>query len=264
MGNVLSLPHALFRPDRAFAESAVFGIPKSLLVILIFLLCVVGQRLSIDFTSSAHGKELQLLEGETRLSTLMGSAPPEAQANARDAMVGSVLGKQSGLISAIGVAESAVVSLLLCLEMWLVGMVVSQFFGGQEDRRGRDRHSLTLFLVAFIPIALRRLVAGIVLAMKDPDAAANALTYKDYLAVGAPRFDLVSLIGVHGLPGFLSALAAVLTNPFSLWTFAIVTFGARHVYRMSFRGALGLSAVLVLILSLQAALLASVGVTMEI
>jgi len=264
MHDLVSIPKALVRPDHAFAESTIFRVPKSLLVLVMFLLCVTGARLGTAFAESAHGKELLLAEREAQMDSLMAGAPTAVREQQRQQTVAAVLGQQSALSTSMGIVVSGVGFVLLAVEMWLAGMVVSQFFGGQEDRRGWDRHSITLFLVAFVPLALKQLFSGIVLSAKDPDVAGNALTYKDYLATGAVRFDLFSLVGLHGLTGFLATLAGILTNPFYLWTFAIVTLGGRHVYRLSLRGALGLSVVLVLVLSLQTTLLKSVGMATEL
>jgi uncharacterized membrane protein YdbT with pleckstrin-like domain len=242
--DLAAIPRALLRPDRAFAEHGVYRLPKSL--------------------ENAHAKELALAEAGARLDSLMTTAPPEAKERAREQMVGSILGQQSTLFTALSIAFSGLFFFILMLEMWLISTVSSQFFGGQEDRHGRDRPSLTLFLVAFFPLALRKLLAGIVLATKNPEAASNALTLTDYRAVSAVHFDFFSLLPPIGVPEFIASIARLVTDPFFLWTLAVVILGGRVVYRVSARGAVAQTAIVVLVLALQAALLKSIGITMEI
>jgi hypothetical protein len=259
-----AISRALFLPDRAFAEASVYKIPKWLLLILLFALSITGQRLAVGYNENAHAKQLQLLEANARLESLMGSAPPEAQAQARQQVVGSILGSQNNVITAISIVMSTLFFFILLLEMWLVCTVVSQFFGGQEDRHAHDRPSLTLFLIAFLPLAVRSLLQGIVLSFKNPDAAANALTLADYQAISAVRFDFYSLLSINGVPDFLAWIARFLTDPFFLWALAVVTLGGREVFRLPLKSAVAQSILLVLILSLQATLLKRIGISMEI
>ncbi len=264
MHSLSAIPRALVMPDRVFAEDTVYGVPKWLLLLLIFSLFLVGQRLAVGYHENAHAKELQLLEATTQLDSLMQSAPPQAQEQARQQVVNTILGPQNAVITSINMVGGTLLFLLLAVEVWLLSMVVSQFFGGQEDRHVHDRASLTLSLIAFIPLALRRLLQGLVLSFRNPDAAANALTLKDYNAVSAVHFDFYSLLSLKGIPELLAWIGRLLTDPFFLWTIAILVFGGRRVFRLSLKGALAQSALLVAILSLQGALLGRIGITMEI
>jgi hypothetical protein len=262
-GRLASLGEALVRPDRAFAGQGLYRIPKSLLFLLLFLLFVAGARLAAGYDQNAHAKQLALTEADSRMSGFMTNAPPEAQARAREQMVASILGNQSGLFTSISVVFSGAFFLVVLLESWLVITIVTQFFGGQEERHGPERPSLSLMLVAFVPLALRKVLEGAVLAFRSPDAASNALTLTDYRAVSAVRFDLFSLLAPQGVPGFLAVLARFLTDPFFLWALALVTLGGREVFRLPLRSALGQALILVVILTLQAALLGGVGLSME-
>jgi hypothetical protein len=264
MHTLSAIPRALVLPDRAFAEERVYNVPKWLILIIIFILSIIGQRLEVGYNENAHAKQLQLLEANARLDSLMQSAPPQAQAQARRQVVDSILGPQNAVFTSIGMVMRTLFFLVLLVEVWLLCTVVSQFFGGQEDRHTHTRPSLTLVLVSFIPLAIRSLLQGIVLSFKNPDAAANALTMADYQAVSAVRFDLFSLLPLHGIPQFIAWLLRLATDPFFLWTLAIMTFGGKAVFRLSLKGALAQSALLIVILSLQAALLSRIGITMEI
>jgi len=262
--NLSVVPAALLRPDRAFAGQGVYRLPKLTLVIALFFLSVTGERLTQGYYQNSHAKELALLEIDTRMSGLMQNAPSDVQARMREQLLASVVGERSLLTTAIGIAFSGIAFLAVLLEMWLACMVVSQFFGGQEDRHGGDRPSLTLFLIAFIPLALRKLLSGAVLALRRPDAAANALTLAEYRRLSAIRFDFFSLLPLDGVPGFLSAAARFLSDPFFLWTLAILWFGGREVYHFPLKNAMLQTLVLVTLLSLQAALLARIGLAWEL
>jgi hypothetical protein len=260
-----AIPGALFRPDRTFAGHEIYRLPKTVILLLLFLLDVTGERLVQGYYQNAHAKTLAMLEVDSRMSnSFVQNSPPDAQARMRNQMLDSILGRQSGIMTSIGIAFSGGFFIVVLLEMWLVSIVVAQFIGGQEERHGRDRPSWTLFLLAFLPLALRRLLSGIVMSLRNPDVAANALTMADYRRLSAVHFDFYSLLSTDAVPVFLAALARFLTDPFFLWTLAIITFGGREVYRVPLKSALTLSGVLVVILSLQTALLARMGITWEI
>ncbi len=54
------------------------------------------------------------------------------------------------------------------------------------------------------------------------------------------------------------------TDPFFLWTLAIIWFGGREVYHMPLKSAVLLTVILVVLLGLQSALLSRVGLTWEL
>jgi hypothetical protein len=259
-----AIVQALVRPDHAFSGKALYRIPKSVLLLVLFVLYLVGARFAVGYDQNAHAKQLALVEADSRMNTFMTNAPPEEQARARERMVGSVLGNQSGLFTSISVVFSGLFFLLVLVESWLVTTILTQFFGGQEERHGRDRPSLTLFLIAFLPLALRKIIEGAVLSFRNPEASANALTLTDYRAVSAVHLDLFSLLGPQGVPGFVAALARFLTDPFFLWALAVIALGGREVFRLPLKSAVTQSLILVVLLALQAALLRSIGLTWEI
>ena len=246
---------ALVRPDRTFAGRDIFRLSGTLLVMLLFLTYVVGERLVQGYYQNPHAKTLALLDVDSRMGGLLQNAPTAVQTRMRGQMLDSILGRQSGVMTAAGIVFSGVGFILVLLELWLVSLVVAQFFGGQEDRHAGYRPSWKLFLVAFFPLALQKLAAGVVMSLRNPDAAANALTLADY------RLSLLPFGNAHG---FLASAGRMLTDPFFLWTLAILCLGGREVYRIRLKGALGLCLVLVAALSLQSALFAAVGLSWEI
>ncbi len=264
MRTLAALPGALFRPDRGFAGPEVYRLPKLVLVLSLFLVYITGERLVQGYYENSHAKTLSLLEADARLGGLMQNAPSKVRARVRGQMLDSILGRQSGVMTAATIAFSGVGFLLVLLELWVVSVVVSQFFGGQEERHGGARPSWTLFLVAFVPLALRKLAAGIVMSLRNPDAAANALTLADYRRLSAARFDLVSLLPFGDGRGFLESAARIVTDPFFLWSLAILCLGGREVFRIPLKSAAALCLVLVAVLALQDTFLAGMGLSWEI
>jgi hypothetical protein len=259
----VTLPLAMVRPDRAFKDQSAHRLPKALLVLLLFLVYVTGMRLVQGYYENPQAKMLAIQDVSSRMSGLMESAPTEVQDQTRGQMLDSILGQRSGIMTSVSIAFSGIVFLLVVVELWLVSSVASQFFGGQEERRGKDRDSWTLFLIAFIPVALRKLAEGIVMSLRDPEAAGNALTLADYRRLSAAHFDLSSLLSLGFSNPFLAAMGRFLTDPFFLWAWVILWFGGREVYHIPLRSAVFLSLILVLVLGLQTALLARIGVQWE-
>ena len=260
---VFAVPGALIRPDRAFAGRDVYQLSATILILALFLCHIVGGRLVQGYFQNAHAKTLAIAEADARMSGLLANAPPEVQTRARTQMLSSILGKGSSVITSFGIVVSGVEFVALCAELWLVSLVAAQFFGGQEERHGKPRASWILFLVAFIPLALRSLLTGVLMTLGNASAQ-NAITLEDYRRLSIPSLDLYSILH-GGLPWpFAAALARFLTDPFFLWSFAILVAGGRSVFRIPLRGAIWLVAVLVVVLSLQTALLARIGVTWEI
>jgi len=255
---------ALLRPDRTFARREVLGVPGTLLMAMLFLTYVAGERLVQGYYQNPHAKTLAVLDVDSRMSGIMQNAPSQVQNQVRGRMLDSILGRQSGIMTAAGIAISGLGFLLVLLELWLVSAVVSQFFGGQEERGGGARPSWTLFLVAFIPLALRKLASGIVMSVRNPDAAANALTLADYRTLSIARFDLVSLLPFGGRTGFPMAMARMLTDPFFLWALAILCLGGREIFRVPLRSAAAICLILVAVLALQSTLFAGAGLAWEL
>jgi hypothetical protein len=260
----LSLPAALVRPDRVFAGREIYAIPKVLLVLGLFVLYVAGERLVQGYYQNSHAKTLALLEVDSRMGGFLQNAPAQVQRQARAQMLDSILGQRSAMMTSVSIVGGGIGFIIVLLEAWLVSTVTSQFFGGQEEKTRRGRPSWTLFLVAWLPLALRRLLSGILLTLRSPDAASNALTLADYRRLSAVRFDLYSLLHLPEVNAFLTGVARMATDPFFLWTLAIIWFGGREVYHMPLRSAVYLSVIIVVLLGLQGALLARAGLTWEL
>jgi hypothetical protein len=260
-----TLAAALFVPDRAFAGSGAERIPKAGASVLVFLLVVAGARLGIGVELTPQSQGLAMAEFDARFGSFFSGAPAEVQARARERMGAAALGSTSGLALAFTLALRGAGFVLSVIEAWLLGLIATQFFGGQEER-GADgrRPSLGLFLAASVPLALRRLLAGGVSALRSPEAAMNALTLSEFRAAAAVRLDLLSLAGVRDPAPFVAAFVRPLVDPFVLWAIVILLLGGREVYRLPMKGAAGQVLVLVAIAGLQSWLLGRAGIPWEL
>lgn len=259
------LAGALVRPDLAFRGSGALPHRPFAVVLLLFALSVAGQRLVSGYDQNPDVQLLALGEVESRLGTLMQAAPPEARQQARDRMLRMLGGARGTALISVSVVTSGVAFVLLALEAWLLLSVLAQFAGGEERRgpSGERRDSLLLVLVAFVPLALRKLAEGVVMSFKDPALAANALTLADYRALSKVRFDLWELAGLPALPPLPAYLLRRLTDPFSLWSLCILVVGGTAVWRMQVHKTLVQAAVLLVVLAAQSALFAAVGLPWE-
>jgi hypothetical protein len=66
------------------------------------------------------------------------------------------------------------------------------------------------------------------------------------------------------MPSALAQALRILTDPFSLWTLALLAVGGAEVYRLPARSAVLQVRILVAVLSLQFSLLATVGIDWRI
>jgi hypothetical protein len=260
-----TLTAALFVPDRAFAGVRAERIPKAGACLLVFLLVVAGARLAAGTELTPESQALAMAEFDARYGSLFSGAPAEVQSRARERVGDAVLGSSGGFALALSLAFRGAGFVLSVIELWLLGLIATQFFGGQEERgAGGRRPSLGLFFAASVPLALRRLLAGIVAALRSPGAALNALTLSEYRAAAAVRFDLLSLAGVRALPPFVAAFLRPLTDPFVLWALVILLLGGREVFRLPLKGATGQVLVLLAVAGLQTWLLGRAGIAWEL
>lgn len=256
----MSVWRALVRPDLGFQDTVKpAAIP--LLLLALFLTYCAGERLVAGYYQNPYMSSLAVLEVQSRIDAVMFGAPPEARERAKDQMLGSLLGASSRLFRSVSIVASSAVFLLLVLEAWLIHAVLSQFFGAQEERLATGtRPSQLLFLVAFLPLSFRKLVEGLLMALKDPATAANALTLAEYRRLSRVSFSLLDRLTLNGLPAVPMYLLRSLTDPFFLWTLLILILGGREVYRVTLRSSAVMGLFIVALIALQAALLQSIGI----
>jgi hypothetical protein len=260
-----NLAAAIFVPERVFAGDRAGEIPKAGACLLVFVLVVAGARLGAGAELTPQSQVLAMAEVDSRFGSLLSGAPAGVQAQARERMGQAVLGSTSGLVLALTLALQGAGFVVSVIELWLLSLVATQFFGGQEERAADGtRPSLGLFLAASVPLALRRLLAGVVSAFRSPEAAMNALTLSEFRAEAAVRFDLLSLAGARDPAPFVAAFLRPLTDPFVLWAIVILFLGGRGVFRLPPRGAAGQVLVLVAVAGLQSWLLGKAGIAWEL
>jgi hypothetical protein len=263
--HLVALARSLVLPRETFGGADVYGTSPLAIALLLFGLFVVGQRFVTGYYQNPEARLLALSEADARLGSLMTGAPPEVQAEMRDRMVRSLLGNEGGFLNAVSIVLAGVGWMVFPLELWLLCSVVTQFFGGQEERAGRPvRPSLQLFLVAFVPLAVRKLLGGVLLALRDPGAAANALTLTEYRRLSEVRFDFYSWIVRTPAPGIGDTYLRLFTDPFVLWTLWVLVVGGSVVYRLHLKSSLLQIVLLLAILGLQSYLLGSAGLAWEI
>jgi hypothetical protein len=236
------------------------------IAIVLFLLYVIGQRLVNGYDQNPAVQLLAIGEVETRIGSLMTGAPAEVQDQARSRMVQALLGGGSTALASISILASGLGFLILAMEVWLVLSVLAQFAGGEEERSadGRHRNSLLFVLVAFVPLALRKLAEGLVMSLKDPAVAANSLTLSDYRELSKVHFDLYGLLHLPRLPAFPDYLLRSATDPFSLWFLCILVVGGTRIYRMPLPKTALQVLLLLVVLAAQSALFAAIGLPLEI
>jgi hypothetical protein len=260
-----TLAAAIFVPDRAFAGGGAERIPKAGVCILVFLLVVAGARLGAGTELTPQSQSLAMAEFDARFGSFFSGAPASVQAQARERMGAAALGSSSGLALAFTIALRGAGFVLSVIELWLLSLIATQFFGGQEERGADGRRlSLGLFLAASVPLAVSRLLAGIVAALRSPEAAMNARTLSEFRAAAAVRFDLLSLAGARDPAPFVAAFVRPLTDPFVLWAIVILLLGGKEVFRLRMKGAVGQVLVLVAVAGLQSWLLGKAGITWEL
>ncbi len=261
-----SILSALFAPDRAFRPGGAGTIRPLLLVLVLFTLYAIGQRLVSGYDQNPEIQLLAIGEAESRMGSLMTGAPPEVQQQARSRMVQALVGGGSTALAAVSVVASALGFLVVAMEAWLVLSVLAQFAGGEEERGadGRRRASRDLVFVSFIPLAIRKLAEGVVMAFKDPAVAGNSLTLSDYRELSRVRFDLYGLLELPKLPPFLVYILRSATDPFALWFLCILVVGGTQVYRMPVAKTLLQASLLLVVFAAQYALFAAIGIRWEI
>jgi hypothetical protein len=238
---------ALFVPERAFAFRVASGV--SLFALLVFELAAVvaGEAMILWRTNGPELRRIALVESRQVAEQRSTSFAEPEELDRRQAAAYRRLTAPTGAVAkTVSVLLSGLVVPAAVVLTWLALLVLAQFLGGEEPRvPGRPRASIRLVAVAFAPLALRRLASGAVtLAVIDPAAAAaSATTVAAYRERATVRFDLAAL--AEGIPaGIVERAALLLTDPFALWTLAVLASGAAALLRLPPPRALVLTAVI--------------------
>ena len=244
---------ALFFPDRTFAEKKTYQCSIPLLLLLLFLLFIIGERMTFGYYQNPYVRILAVTEAEDLVDRIMAPAPDEAKTEARARIAERLTGNGNPVLNAVSITLSALVFVLIVLEVWVLISILSQFFGGQEQKLEGVKPSLFLAAYAFIPLALRKLLEGIVMMLKDPRVASNALTLDAFRELSSVKFSLFAVFPLD-----------VLTDPFFLWTALILAFGSKDVFKIPLKNAITLAGILILLLAVQNHLLRSLGLQLGV
>lgn len=237
-----ALTRAATQPGRAFDPKDTPTFSMFAVLVLVFGITAVGETLILWHARSPVMREIALVEARhiaERAAVFSGEdGIHEQQARAYSRLIApSTPGAKTLRVMLASAA------LLAALGMtWVALTVLAQFFGGEEPiAPDRPRASIRLVGAAFVPLAVRRLLSGTLTLATDPESAANVTTVAEYRELIVARFDLASLAGWN-LPAVVERLAVLLTDPFALWSLAVLAFGAAVLLRLPARRALAQTA----------------------
>ena len=237
-----ALTRAATQPGRAFDPKDTPTFSMFAVLVLVFGITAVGETLILWHARSPVMREIALVEARhiaERAAVFSGEDRiHEQQARAYSRLIAPSTPGAKTLRVMLGSA-----ALLAALGMtWVALMVLTQFFGGEEPiAPDRPRASIRLVGAAFVPLAVRRLLSGALTLATDPESAANVTTVAEYRELIVTRFDLASLAGWN-LPAVVERFGVLLTDPFALWSLAVLAFGAAVLLRLPARRALAQTA----------------------
>ena len=237
-----ALTRAATHPGRAFDPKDTPTFSMFAVLVLLFGFTAVGETLILWHARSPVMREIALVEARhvAERAAIFGGEERihEQQARAYNRLIApSTPGAKTFRVMLASAA------LLAALGMtWVALMVLTQFFGGEEPiAPDRPRASIRLVGVAFVPLAVRRLLSGALTLATDPESAANVTTVAAYRELLVARFDLASLAGWN-LPGIVERFAVLLSDPFGLWALGVLAFGSAVLLRLPARRALAQTA----------------------
>jgi hypothetical protein len=228
---ITGLYRALVLPDKAFLEDALFASSRFPLFFLILVLAFSGAASTWRFHQNETMNVLSAADNARRIDSILANVPEED----RNEMVEQVTAISGGTAaSIIGLIVSTALWFVLFIEIWLLGILLMQFLGGEETPVGEKKHRKSQFLSLYclIPLSFQELARGIVYYFKDASAIGSVLTLGEYDLATRVSFSVLALFGVSGAGGLMGFLLLNVTNPFFLWTVAVALFGGKGVFRV--------------------------------
>ena len=246
---------AILTPEQAFHDSHIFSPRRIVVFALIVVAATCGALLTSRFHQNDTMRELSYQMSDRQIERFMTGMTEaelaEAKVRAREQISGSQGLWMRFVTSGITTGTSM---FLYIIEIWVVILLASPFFGAVEDPIDGKKHKRSSYLAyyAAVPSGLNILATGIIFLLKDPASIDNVLTLEEYSRVTDLSFNLVSLFGTLDVHPLLKYLLDNLTNPLYLWGLAILYFGGRTVLRINGTSKmLMLVGVLVAVLALQ-------------
>ncbi len=233
-----ALARAATGPGRAFHPERTPTFSMFALLALVFVAVAAGEVLILWHSRSPVVREIALVESR-QIAERNAVFSDEQDVQEQQARIyGRLIAPSTPGAKTIRVMLASAVLLAALGLTWVALMVLALFFGGEEPTApDRPRASIRLVGVAFVPLAVRRLLSGALTVATDPESAANATTVAEYRDLIVARFDLASLAGWN-LPGIVERFAALLSDPFALWALAVLAFGAAMLMRLPARRAI--------------------------
>jgi hypothetical protein len=260
LSTLIRIPRILVFPDRAFDRQSTYRASLFTLALMLFFLFLIGERMVYGYYQNPYTRLLAVMEAEERVDKVMAAAPDEARQQVRERITERLIGNTSPLFGAAAITASGISFILLALEAWLIYALLAQFFGAEEEKKEGRRPTLYLLFYAFQPLALRKVLEGIVMLLKNPNDAANALTLQGFREASRVTFSLAAFLPAP-LRGTLPYnLLAFFTDPFLIWCFIVLILGGRAIYRMPTRNSLAQAGILIVILGIQNHFLRSAGI----
>ena len=254
---------AILTPEHAFSDPEIFSTRRIVVFGYILIAATVGMLLTTMFHQNDVMRELSIRVSDRQVERFMTGADEDELADAKAAASGRISGKRNIAAALLSSGFSAAVSTFLyVIEVWIILVLASPFFGAAEDPLDGKAHRRSSYLAYYVavPYGLNVLVTGIIFLFKDPASIGNVLTLADYNRVTNVSFNLVSLFKMPDIHPMFRYLLDSLTNPFYLWGLVILFFGGKAVLRIKDSSRMiALVIVLVVVLALQNWLFDAIG-----
>lgn len=237
-----ALARAATGPGRAFHPERTPTFSMFALLVVVFAATAAGEVMILWHSRSPVVREIALVESRQTAERNAVFSDEQGVEEQQARIYARLIAPSTPGAKTLRVMLTSAVLLAALGITWVALMVLSLFFGGEEPNvPDRPRASIRLVGVAFVPLALRRLLSGAITLATDPESAANATTVAEYRELTVARFDLASLTAWN-LPGVVDRFATVLSDPFALWALAVLAFGAAMLMRLPARRAIAQTA----------------------
>ena len=181
---------AVMAPERPFAARSTPRFSLFALMALLLAATVAGETMILWHLRHPVLRQIALVEARhVAEQRALSFADPEEVERIQAAAYRRLTAPSGAAAKTAAVLLSGLVLPAAVVLTWLALLVLAQFFGGEERRLpDRPRASIHLVATAFVPLALRRLLAGGVTLTTDPLAAANVTTVAAYREHTIARF----------------------------------------------------------------------------
>ncbi|MCG8454132.1 MAG: YIP1 family protein [Spirochaetales bacterium] len=228
---------SLSAPRESFQGEAYWKASRFALFALLFLCFLSSSLLSHMAQQTPEFKAIQFEMALKTAEKQMVGATEDQRASTRENIRQQMDNPVMKAISLVSLVVVSFAMLLRVLILWGLISIVSRFLGGEETPLDGKKHRRTLYMVLYatIPVAISYVLSGLMMALKDPSAYANALTMKEYVRAMSASPNLYYLFAPTSLElwPFVEYLLKVLTDPFHWWAFIILFVGMKSLLRLN-------------------------------